>query len=54
MNKQSKTYLIADTHFGDEAILRYENRPFESVEEMDTALIRNWNSTVNPEERNKI
>ncbi len=43
-------YLIADTHFGDEAILRYENRPFQSVEEMDEALIRNWNNTVKPED----
>ncbi len=40
------TYLIADTHFGDAAILRYESRPFQSVEEMDEAIIRNWNSTV--------
>ncbi len=44
------TYLIADTHFGDEAILRYENRPFQSVEEMDEAIIRRWNSTVRPED----
>ncbi len=43
-------YLIADTHFGDEAILRYENRPFQSVKEMDETLIRNWNSTVSPKD----
>ncbi len=46
----AKNYLIADTHFGDEAILRYENRPFQNVHEMDEALIRNWNSTVGPED----
>lgn len=39
-------YLIADTHFGEDAIRRYENRPFETVREMDEALVRNWNAVV--------
>ena len=42
----NKTWLIADTHWGDSAILKFENRPFASVEEMDEALIRNWNEVV--------
>lgn len=42
----AKDYFIADLHFGGEAIRRYENRPFASVEEMDAALIENWNRTV--------
>ena len=45
-----RIYLIADTHFGDDAIRRYENRPFETVQEMDEALIRNWNQTVSEED----
>ena len=28
------TYFIADTHFGDSAICRYENRPFETIEQI--------------------
>ncbi len=40
------TYFIADTHFGAENILRYENRPFGSAEEMDKMLIENWNGAV--------
>lgn len=39
-------FFIADTHFGDDNIRRYENRPFETTEEMDTVLIENWNSAV--------
>ena len=42
----SKTFFIADTHFGEDNIRRYENRPFENVCEMDKALIENWNSVV--------
>ena len=43
-------FFIADTHFGDGNILRYENRPFATVEEMDQELIRRWNETVSPED----
>lgn len=43
-------FFIADTHFGDGRILRYENRPFASTEEMDRRLIDNWNRTVAPED----
>ena len=44
------TFFIADTHFGDEAILRYEKRPFSSVEEMDQEMIRRWNEVVGDED----
>ena len=39
-------FMIADTHFGTDSIRRYEIRPFESVQEMDEALIQNWNRVV--------
>lgn len=40
-------YLIADLHFGGESIIRYENRPFQSVDEMEQVLITRWNGIVN-------
>ena len=41
-----KIYVVADTHFGHENIIRYENRPFRSAIEMDEELIRLWNLVV--------
>lgn len=40
------TFVIADTHFGDENIRLYEERPFRDTEEMDNEMIRRWNSVV--------
>lgn len=40
------TYYIADPHFGHANIIRFENRPFESVEEMDAWLVEAWNARV--------
>ena len=43
-------YFIADTHFTEESIIRYESRPFQSVQEMDRILVERWNSAVAEED----
>ena len=42
----SKIFLTSDSHWNHENIIRFCNRPFTSLEEMDKALIDNWNNKV--------
>lgn len=39
-------FFTADTHFGHQNIITFSKRPYISTEEMDAALIANWNATV--------
>lgn len=45
-----QVYLIADTHFGDEKIRRYENRPFEDIGQMDMEIMKRWNAAVSDDD----
>jgi calcineurin-like phosphoesterase family protein len=39
-------FFTSDTHFCHENIIKYCDRPFSSVKEMNDRLIENWNSVV--------
>lgn len=42
----SQTFFTSDLHFGHANALRFDNRPWDTIEEMNEALIENWNQKV--------
>jgi calcineurin-like phosphoesterase family protein len=41
-----KIYFTADWHVGHANCLKFDNRPFDTIEEMHEALVKNFNCTV--------
>lgn len=39
-------WVISDTHFNHDNIIKYCNRPFVDAKEMNEAIVSNWNETV--------
>lgn len=39
-------YFTSDHHFSHQNILKYCNRPFKSIDEMNEEMFRRWNETV--------
>lgn len=46
-----KKWFISDTHFSHTNIIRYTGRPFETVEEMNLCLIKNWNDCIDADDQ---
>lgn len=44
----SRKFVISDTHFGHENIIKLTGRPFETVDRMDEFMVDCWNSVVKP------
>jgi calcineurin-like phosphoesterase family protein len=53
----SNIFFISDTHFGHVGVTQFlredgtKLRPWDNIEEMDEALVFNWNSVVNPKDK---
>ena len=41
-------YFTSDLHFYHENVIRFANRPFQNAEQMNSALIKNWNNKIRP------
>jgi calcineurin-like phosphoesterase family protein len=46
MNASEKTFIISDTHFDHQKIIRYCNRDFKNIDDMNTFLLDSWNNTI--------
>jgi calcineurin-like phosphoesterase family protein len=46
----SNLFFTSDHHFGHKNIIKFSNRPFENVNEMDEVMIQRWNEKVQPDD----
>ena len=45
-----KIWITSDTHFFHHNIIKYEQRPYKDIDEMNQELIKNWNELVAPDD----
>lgn len=48
--ENGRTLYISDTHFGHRNIILYDNRPFETCDEMTEGLVERWNGAVSDDD----
>ena len=47
-NSGDNLFFTSDSHFYHKNIIKFCNRPFETIEEMNETLVENWNKVVGP------
>ena len=50
LSKYKRIFVSSDEHFCHPRILFYARRPFNSIQEMEQVIVKNWNSIVSPED----
>lgn len=50
VSKDKMIYVISDTHFNHEMLVRERLRPFKTIEEMNESIIAKWNKIVKPDD----
>lgn len=48
--KKANIWFTSDNHFFHKNCIKYSNRPFKDVEEMNNILISNWNNLVHKDD----
>lgn len=46
----SKLFFTSDHHFGHANIIKFCDRPFANVDEMNQTMIKQWNEKISPED----
>lgn len=41
-----KVFVLSDTHFDHDNVIRFSHRPFDSIRQMNHEIAKNWNETV--------
>jgi len=47
-------FWVADNHFGHKNIIKYCNRPFDNVKDMDETMVKKWNQVVKPSDTIRV
>lgn len=46
----SEVFFISDTHFFHNSVLKFDNRPFNTIEKMHQVMLERWNKKVKNED----